>query len=459
MTATAAVLDPSQTVAGPVPNRPSGRHPLDLWAAQRIGIAPEMLTPESIAAHQLRAIRQTVQWARSHRSFYAARLSSFPHDWPHTFEDFTHAPLTNPAHLVERNHEFLCVPQSEISRVVSLESSGTTGARKRIFFTAEDQDLALDFFAHGVASMASPDDRMLIALPGEREGSVGFQLARGIARADVVPIPHGFVFDPAATLRRMDEQHATLLIALPVQALALALQTGAIARRVFRRLHTIVLCSDHVPQPLVDRIRNATGCKVFEHYGSTEMGLGGGLDCSAHLGYHLREADLYFEVVSPRTGKPLADGHTGEVLFTTLGHRGMPLVRYRTSDLGRIVPGLCSCGSPLRRLARIRDRIEGSVSLGSRGSITIADLDDALFALPGVHDFAAALVPGGPQELRLSLYSRHRSPALAAQAADALMAQPAIAAACRAGDLHLRILLQRRPLPVTGAKRRIATIP
>lgn len=459
MTATAAVLDPSQTVAGPVPNRPSGRHPLDLWAALRIGIAPEMLTSDSIAAHQLRAIRQTVQWARSHSSFYAARLSSFPRDWPHTFDDFAHAPLTNPADIVERGHEFLCVPQSEISRIVSLDSSGTSGARKRIFFTAEDQNLALDFFAHGVASMASEGDRMLIALPGEREGSVGFQLARGIARAGVLPIPHGLVVDPIATLRRMDEQQATLLIALPVQALALAFQTGAIARRVFRRLHTIVLCSDHVPPGLVDRIRNATGCKVFEHYGSTEMGLGGGVDCSAHLGYHLREADLYFEIVSPRTGKPLAEGQTGEVLFTTLGRLGMPLLRYRSGDLAHIVPGRCSCGSPLRRLARVRSRIEGSVSLGSQGGITIADLDDALFELPGVCDFAAALVPGSPQELRVGLYSPRASPVLAAQAEDALMAHPAIAAACRAGDLRLRILLQRQPLPVTGAKRRIATIP
>ena len=129
-----------------------------------------------------------------------APRSPFPRQWPRSLDEFAHAPLTSPADIVDRGQDFLCVPQSEISRVVTLESSGTSGARKRVFFTADDQELALDFFAHGVAAMAAKGDRMLIALPGEREGSVGYQLARGIARAGVVPIPYGLILDPTAAL-------------------------------------------------------------------------------------------------------------------------------------------------------------------------------------------------------------------------------------------------------------------
>ena len=123
-------------------------NPLGAWAARRTGIAPAELSRESIAEYQLCAVRQTVAWARSESSFYAKHLAAFPSDWPHSLEEFVHAPLTSPANIVERGHEFLCVPQSEISRVVSLESSGTSGMRKRIFFTAADQELALEFFAH-----------------------------------------------------------------------------------------------------------------------------------------------------------------------------------------------------------------------------------------------------------------------------------------------------------------------
>lgn len=427
------------------------RNPLDVWATGRTGISVPELGADAIAEYQLGAVRQTVAWVRSRSSFYAHRLASYSPEWPRTLAEFAQAPLTNPNEIVERSHEFLCVPQSEIRRVVSLESSGTSGMRKRVFFTAEDQNLTLDFFAHGVASMAAPGERMLIALPGDREGSVGFQLARGVARAGVVPISHGFSFDPAATLDRMERENATHLIGLPVQMLAVALQRGEVARRVFRRLQTIVLCSDHVPHSLVERIRRATGCAIFEHYGSTEMGLGGGVDCRAHAGYHLREADLYFEIVSPQTGVPAVAGELSEVVFTTLGRLGMPLLRYRTGDLARILTGPCSCGSPLRRLARVRDRVDGAVRLGKQGSVTIAALDEALFSIPEIYDFAAVLVPGNPNELRLRIYAPHPRPGFAQRTEHALALQPGIATSL----LRLTVLPQDKPFPVTGGKRKI----
>ena len=432
-----------------------GRNPLDAWAAQRTRVAVGALTRESILDYQLRAIRQTVAWARLHSSFYAARLAGFSSEWPRSIEEFTHSPLTHPADIVNGAHSFLCVPQSEISRVVTLETSGTTGARKRVFFTAPDQDLALDFFAHGVSAMAERGERMFIALPGEREGSVGFQLARGVARAGIVPIPHGMIFDPPAALARIDAEKATLLIGLPVQVLALALETGDLARRVFRRLHTIVLCSDHVPRSLVARIRLATGSEIFEHYGSTEMGLGGGVDCRAHAGYHLREADLYFEIVSPLTGEPLTQGELGEVVFTTLGRVGMPLIRYRTGDLAHIQPGPCTCGSPLRRLTRIANRIDSAVALGPSGSTSISALDEVLFAIPQVNDFTATFVPGSPNELHVRIRAPHADQSAADNVKRALFLLPSVTSSCGTGELRLFVHLQKNPFPVTGGKRKI----
>jgi phenylacetate-CoA ligase len=430
-------------------------NPLDIWAAQRIGIGPEMLTREAVSDYQLKAVRQTIHWARTHSKFYSTRLAAFPAEWPRTFEEFELAPLTSPNDIVERGHEFLCVPQSEISRVVTLETSGTSGARKRIFFTESDQNLALDFFAHGVTAMAEPGDRMFVALPGEREGSVGFQLARGIARAGVHPIPNGLISDPTAALARMDAEKATLLIGLPVQVLALTLESNELARRVFRRLHTIVLCSDHVPMSLTNRIRHATGCEIFEHYGSTEMGLGGGIDCRAHAGYHLREADLYFEIVSPQTGEPVPYGQSGEVVFTTLGRTGMPLIRYRTGDLARIISSQSSCGSPLRRLSRIDDRVDSAVNLCPAGGITISALDEVLFAIPEVYDFTANFIPGEPNRLRLHIYAPHAPNGICDAAERELSRLPVIALSIAAGVLRLAIRHERPPFAITAAKRKI----
>ncbi len=431
------------------------RNPLDSLTARRIGVHPQMLTRAAISDYHLRAIQQTVVFARRKSLFYAEALSALPADWPRSLDELSQAPLTNPAEIMARGHEFVCVPQSEISRVVTIESSGTSGTPKRIFFTVDDQELALEFFAHGVASMAAKGDRMLIAMPGEREGSVGFQIARGIERAGVVPIAHGLSMEPAKTLARMDEEKATLLIGLPVQVLALALQRSEVARRVFRRLHTIVLCSDHVADSLTRRIREATGCEIFEHYGSTEMGLGGGVDCRAHAGYHLREADLYFEIVSPETGEPLANGELGEVVFTTLGRTGMPLIRYQTGDLARFVPGPCVCGSPLRRLDRVRTRIDAQVMVGCSGGLSISDLDEALFSIPWLHNFDANVVLGNPKELRLRVYAPGANACMVKQVECALRQLPAIGGNYASGEPRLTISLLNEPIPAAGTKRKI----
>jgi phenylacetate-CoA ligase len=431
------------------------RNPLDGLAARRLGVAPQMLTPAAIADYQLHAIQQTVAFVRRKSPFYAKALYELPADWPRSLDELSQAPLTRPVELMNRGHEFVCVPQSEISRVVTIDSSGTSGTPKRIFFTADDQELALEFFAHGVASMAGKGDRMLIALPGEREGSVGFQIARGIERAGVVPIPHGLSLEPTATLDRMDRERATLLIGLPVQVLALALQRDEVASRVFRRLHTIVLCSDHVAESLAQRIRRATGCEIFEHYGSTEMGLGGGVDCHAHAGYHLRETDLHFEIISPQTGEALADGELGEVAFTTLGRTGMPLIRYRTGDLARIVPGPCVCGSPLRRLDRVRNRADARVIVAGEDGVTISELDEALFSISGLHNFDASLLPGSPKELRLSVYAPGLNRRVAEEVERVLRDLPAIGGNCAHGELRLTIRCLNEPIAATGAKRKI----
>ena len=430
--------------------------PLESWIARRLSIPPHALTREILVQYQLQAIQKTVGWARQHSSFYAQHFAGLADDLPSSLNEFAHLPFTRPEDLAQCAPGFLCVSQDEISRVVTMQTSGTSGAPKRIFFTEADQELALDFFANGIAAMAAPGDRMLIALPGEREGSVGYQLAKGIARAGVTPIPHGLSTDPAQTLERMEQEKATCIIGLPVQMLVLFSNNSACAGSVFRRLRSIVLCSDHVPESLARRLRQRTGCESFEHYGMTEMGLGGGVDCAAHMGYHLREADLYFEIVDPENGEPLPDGEIGEIVFTTLHRTGMPLIRYRTGDLSRFLPGPCGCGTILKRLERVRNRIDGFVSPGRWGSISIGLLDEALFGLPGLLDFTATIAQSTPIRLKISVYAPGIGSAqIEAAVCGALRTLPVICHACTSGEIELRVISAREAFPATGAKRKI----
>lgn len=164
-----------------------------------------------------------------------------------------------------------------------------------------------------------------------------------------------------------------------------------------------LLSTDYVSAAIVSELRRIWQCEVFEHYGMTEMGLGGGLECQAHQGYHLRENDLYFEVIDPVSARPLPDGEYGEVVFTTLTRQGMPLIRYRTGDISRFIPEPCPCGGSLRRLARVQNRLNSRVVLGEHQAITMAELDEVLLALPAVADFTAEVVYDRPAKLTVQV--------------------------------------------------------
>ncbi|MBO7741232.1 MAG: phenylacetate--CoA ligase, partial [Victivallales bacterium] len=105
------------------------------------------------------------------------------------------------------------------------------------------------------------------------------------------------------------------------------------------------------------RIQEMFGCKAFNSYGMTEMnGPGVAFECEHQTGMHLWEDNYLMEVVDPETLEPLPDGEWGELILTTLDRHAMPILRYRTRDLTRIIPGSCPCGRTARRIDRIRGR-------------------------------------------------------------------------------------------------------
>ena len=208
-----------------------------------------------------------------------------------------------------------------------------------------------------------------------------------------------------------------------------------------------MLSTDHVSTAIRHAIEAAFGCTVYNHYGMTEMGLGGGVECEARRGYHLREADLYFEIIDPATGRVLPDGECGEVAFTTLTRRGMPLIRYRTGDVSRFLTGPCPCGAHLKTLERITHRLDGRHRIGEN-YLTMADLDEAIFPIAGVLNFAATLARDhGRDSLHLDI-----------QVADDVRVAPIMQAVTRAIPFRQSLDVQVstvNALPASMAKRSI----
>ena len=112
------------------------------------------------------------------------------------------------------------------------------------------------------------------------------------------------------------------------------------------------------------------GSRLFPHYGSREMALGGAICCPAHEGMHLRENHVIAEIVG-EDGLPLPRGELGELVITTIGMEAMPLIRYRTGDYTRILPEPCPCGSPVLRLDSVCRRSE---------ELSAQKLDEILFS-------------------------------------------------------------------------------
>lgn len=420
---------------------------LEAWILGKIGSAAPRLDIGELRAYQLRKVRETMSLARERSPFYRRLLAGSGE--VAALEDLADVPFTTAADISERAAQFLCVSQSEISRVVTLPTSGTSGPPKRLFFTAADQELTVDFFHHGMAGVTKPGERVLILFPGERPGGIGELLLRGLERLGATGVPHGFVTDVSATLAVMAREGTGCVAGLPSQVLALARWAEAVGVRG-PGVRSALLSADYVPGAVVAELERIWGCKVFNHYGMTEMGLGGGVECDALAGYHLREADLYFEVVDPATGRPVPDGTAGEVVFTTLTRWGMPLIRYRTGDVSAFLTGPCPCGSGLRRLARVRERVAGAAWLAG-GRLTAAELSEALFAVPGLVDFDAGVsTVAGEEVLRV------RVKLVPGRSADLPAVRAALAAVPALAGTRITLEAADAAEPMLSAKKRIA---
>jgi phenylacetate-coenzyme A ligase PaaK-like adenylate-forming protein len=414
------------------------RTPLESWIAGKLHLTGRPSAPR-LREYQLRKLRETLEHVLAHSRYYRQSLTGIDPASIQSMEDVARLPFTLPQALAERPTDFLCVSPQEVSRIVTLPTSGTSGRPKRISFTLEDQELTVDFFHHGMTTLARPASHVLIFLPGETEDSVGDLLKRGLARFDCQGIIFGPICDYGQALQAVLETKPACAVGIPSQLLALSRhrECGLSGENI--QLESVLLCSDYVPQAAVDSLAAAWGCEVYSHYGSTEMGLGGGVECRARHGYHLREADLLFEIVDPASGKRVPDGHCGEVVFSTLTRRGMPFIRYRTGDRACLLPEPCPCGSVLRRMERVSGRIGEAVRLADGSGLSITLLDEVLLRHPNVSVFAAEIgTKDGCDCLTLTL--RSTQPAADHQRiAEELQRQASIGTLIKRGHLKLEV--------------------
>ncbi len=382
-----------------------GITPLEAWIREKAQIGHDLTGrsfAEALEDYQLQRMNEVIDYARRNSPFYRRQLALLPVIPLSALSDIAQIPFTTLSDIAKDPFSFLAVPQSDVARIVTLRTSGSTGEAKRLFFTEGDLELTVDFFHHGMSTLVRPGQRVVVLLPGEKPDSVGDLLARGLRRMDVHSLVYGPVTNPLHAAETISTFGAHCLVGIPTQVLAVARSRRgtAIGKGI---IENVLLSADYVPRALEQTLERVWDCRVFTHYGTTEMGFGGGVECEALDGYHLREGDLYFEVVNHQTGEVCSDGAIGEVVFTTLTRRGMPLIRYRTGDIARMITQPCPCGSILRRMDYVRGRWNGLVLLDPDCTLTVSEMDEVLFRLAGLLDYRATVSEGMDRRFRLHI--------------------------------------------------------
>lgn len=297
-------------------------------------------------------------------------------------EDIKKLPFTTKEELREAYPLGLqAVPDEKIVRIHS--SSGTTGKPIIIPYTAQDvEDWAVMMARSFEIAGVTPLDRVQIT-PGYGLWTAGIGFQAGVEKLGAMAVPMG----PGNTdkqLQMMMDLKSTVIIGTSSYALVLAEEVQKRGIRSDIKLRKGVIGSERWGEKMRQRIKTELNIEIYDIYGLTEIyGPGIGIDCDCHEGMHYYDDYLYFEVIDSKTGEVLPEGEVGELVITTLRKEGAPLLRYRTRDLTRIIPGTCKCGRTYPRIDRIIGRTDDMVKVKGV-NIYPGQIDEVLKEVDGV---------------------------------------------------------------------------
>ncbi len=331
-------------------------------------LAARASSPYAVRSIQLWKLPRTLQHAAAHSSFYRERLGGLGLDLakiehPSELGDFG----TSPQDLLDHGSEaFLCEEPQQI-----YETSGTTRKPKTLYYSHREVEEAAGLMAVGLYHVGMrPEDRV-ISTQDFHYWTGGPWFARALTRLGAFSACPGKI-PIAEVYQRLGEHRYNVLIgdvSWILRLTELAEEQGAFPMRL------VLGASEGLPERSREYIEKVWGTRMYMCWGCSEGA--GGMECHRRDGYHLNEFSYVFEVLNPDE-----EGY-GEVAFTTLDRRTMPLIRYRNGDVAKLVSETCDCGIVTQRLSRLRGRADEIVMLGGEG-VSPAVFETILDAVPEV---------------------------------------------------------------------------
>ncbi len=315
-----------------------------------------------ITEEQIQKVNQQIQALVAAESFYGKKLEEAGITEVSSQEEFQKLPFSEKKDLRDAYPlGLMTAPEEEIVRIHS--SSGTTGLPVIIPYTAKDvDDWAIMFKrCYEMAGITNMDRIQVTPGYGLWTAGIGFQNGAEKLGAMVIPMGPG---NTEKQLQMMMDMKSTVLCSTSSYALLLAEEIEKRGIRDKIHLKKGVIGSERWGERMRQRISGELGIELYDIYGLTEIyGPGIGISCKHDTGMHYWDDYIYIEIVDPVTLQPLPDGELGEIVITTLVKEGAPLIRYRTHDLSRIIPGTCPCGSKYPRLDVIQGRTDDMMKI------------------------------------------------------------------------------------------------
>ncbi|MCG6894030.1 MAG: phenylacetate--CoA ligase [Desulfobacteraceae bacterium] len=345
----------------------------------------ECMPVEELRKFQLEKLKETVAWAYEKVPFYRKKLDEkgIQAGDIQKLEDVSKLPVTVKNDLRDNYPFKLCaVPMKDVVRVHA--SSGTTGKPITGPYTAEDLDqwtecMARNFHAAGVRS----DDVIQNAYGyGLFTGGLGFHQGAGRIGATVVPTSSGMT---ERQISLMQDFGATVLCCTPSYALTIAERAEEMGVDMHKLpVRVGIFGAEPWTVQMRQEIEDRLGIKAMEAFGLTELGGPGvSYDCKEQNGLHINEDHYLAEVVDPDTFEPVPEGEKGELIFTSLQRRAMPMIRYRTKDITRLHREACPCGRTFVRMEKLSGRTDDMLII-SGVNIFPSQIESLLLDIPEV---------------------------------------------------------------------------
>jgi len=350
---------------------------------------------------QIENLKKTVKRMWEGVPFYRARMEDrnlSPEDI-RSLEDLRRLPFMTKDDL--RDHYplgILACDKKDVRRVHA--SSGTTGKPTVVSYTQGDLDSWSECMAKCLkrAGMTAEDVFQVILGYGLFTGALGFHYGAERLGAMVIPTGGGFT---GRQIMLMEDLGTTAFTSTPSYALYLAEEIEKRGIRDRLNLRLAILGGEAWTAEMRDRIEESLGVTALDSYGLSEViGPGVAMECPEKTGLHANWDHFLFEIVDPATGLPVDEGETGELVITSLTKEAMPVIRYRTRDLTRFVPGTCPCGRDDLRIERVRGRCDDMLII--RGvNVFPSQIEAVLGQIPEVtlHYFLEVTEKKGLKEL------------------------------------------------------------